>query len=1389
VRFINGYGPTETTTFAAHHGVEESSLAPAAARVPIGHPIRGTALYILDRHLSPVPRGVAGELWIGGVGLADGYVGRPEQTASVFAADPFSPVPGSRMYRSGDLARRRPDGAVDYLGRVDRQLKLRGFRIEPGEVEAALRAVAGVDQVHVAARTTPLPGGGEDRALYAWVVLPAAPDDDVIRGWRTALMARLPEWLTPRRIGVVDAFPLTPNGKLDQAALMTPVGDDPLDGTTAVDIVYGTETERQLAAIWSELLGGGVHGPEDGFFASGGHSLLGVRLLALIRQRFKVAIPLRQIFEKPILSQMAKAIEEAIEDAGGGDQDLDEIQANDWPGDERPVSSMQARLALMDQIDGSGLAYAVPIASLFGGVLDRDALGSALQALADRHETLRCVVRIDEDIRGVLLSADRNWLKVENHPAMDRDAARTFTEDAARRLARIPFDLATEAPLRGYLLDFGGERSALILIVHHIAVDGHSIPILLRDLASFYDAALTGEAGNLPPLPFRYADWTAWRQSQARLEQDDAAIAEAKETLTGAPHMLDLPADFPRPAQRNHEGRVETFAIAPALECAMNARARDLSTTPFVLLAAAYAVLLARTTGAEDIVFGVPFDGRDSLETGELVGFFADTAVVRAKLDDDPDAVEIVSRLYHSLTRAISRPAPLDRLIEAMDIQRDTSHTPLFQAMIAFNEEAQTGNLFGSLESEPLLVHPGTAKFDLQLQILKQDGKMVCALEYAADLFTPETAQALSSRYLRVLEWLSCGGVGGFGAVPLVAPSERAWLLDEVNDRARDYGPFVPVHGAFEALARAEPERPAVRFEGMEIGYGELNTRANGLAHRLRRAGVGRDVRVGVALERSVELVVALLAVVKAGGAYVPLDPELPADRLSFMISDADAAVVVTRTGLLETLPLHDGRTICIDDGARSGRRGLASDDLEIALEPDDLAYVIYTSGSTGRPKGVMNSHGGLRNRLMWMQDAFPIGAEDRVLQKTPYTFDVSVWEFFWPLMRGATIVVAKPEGHRDPDYLAGLLHDEGVTVLHFVPSMLQAFLGHEPSAALLGDCWALRYVICSGEALSPGLADRFHGFAPDGASLHNLYGPTEAAIDVTHWPCCDPSADPLPIGHGIANTRLYVLDSAHEPVPVGVAGDLWIGGVQVARGYVRRPGLTAESFIADPHGPVPGGRMYRTGDLARRRADGALEYLGRRDFQVKLRGFRIELGEIESVLLNHGGIRSGAVLLREDRAGDPRLVGYIVPEGGVLPGDLEAYLRDRLADYMVPSDWVVLDALPVTANGKLDRGALPAPDLRTGVGSGRPRGPEEEVCCAVFASVLGRENVGVEDNFFALGGHSLLAVQVVGRLRRALQVELPANAVFAHASPRLLAAHIQNARHLKTTPINKRKP
>ncbi|MBT6609266.1 MAG: amino acid adenylation domain-containing protein, partial [Rhodospirillaceae bacterium] len=1036
--------------------------------------------------------------------------------------------------------------------------------------------------------------------------------------------------------------------------------------------------------------------------------------------------------------------------------------------------------------------HTVSAQSTITGPLDANRLERAIGWVWDRHEALRLTPFATADgAEPILIAADRPECLLALHDVCQEPAPAAAAEALAAELGRRAIPLDGGPTCRFDLIAFGAEQHIWVMSYHHINMDAWANGILVRDTAAAYSAFTRGEDPALADAPLFADAVEADRafQETARFQKNCAYWKALYQTMPdrlvdAVPSILEG-----RPPANTTLCRL---AIDGATMDRLRQVAQDRNTTPARLFIAGALILLHRQSGARDVVFGMPVLNRPTAKLKATFGLFSMTTAPRVEIDPTAGLDDLLAKLDASMRNAMRHHRfPLSNVNRELGLAAKQV-LQLFDLNISY-ERVDFGELpFGdAVAAVPrvLLNNVERTPVEIFVRDYGDANRIEVDLDLSLGAYTEEEAQALSSRYLRVLEWLSCGGVGGFGAVPLVAPSERAWLLDEVNDRARDYGPFVPVHGAFEALARAEPERPAVRFEGMEIGYGELNTRANGLAHRLRRAGVGRDVRVGVALERSVELVVALLAVVKAGGAYVPLDPELPADRLSFMISDADAAVVVTRTGLLETLPLHDGRTICIDDGARSGRRGLASDDLEIALEPDDLAYVIYTSGSTGRPKGVMNSHGGLRNRLMWMQDAFPIGAEDRVLQKTPYTFDVSVWEFFWPLMRGATIVVAKPEGHRDPDYLAGLLHDEGVTVLHFVPSMLQAFLGHEPSAALLGDCWALRYVICSGEALSPGLADRFHGFAPDGASLHNLYGPTEAAIDVTHWPCCDPSADPLPIGHGIANTRLYVLDSAHEPVPVGVAGDLWIGGVQVARGYVRRPGLTAESFIADPHGPVPGGRMYRTGDLARRRADGALEYLGRRDFQVKLRGFRIELGEIESVLLNHGGIRSGAVLLREDRAGDPRLVGYIVPEGGVLPGDLEAYLRDRLADYMVPSDWVVLDALPVTANGKLDRGALPAPDLRTGVGSGRPRGPEEEVCCAVFASVLGRENVGVEDNFFALGGHSLLAVQVVGRLRRALQVELPANAVFAHASPRLLAAHIQNARHLKTTPINKRKP
>ena len=1379
VRFVNGYGPTEATTFSSFHEVE--AVPEDAVGVPIGRPIRATSLYVLDAALSPVPRGVAGELYIGGDGLADGYVGRPELTAEAFLPDPFAATPGARMYRTGDRVRRTADGAVEYLGRMDRQIKLRGFRIEPAEVEAAIRAcLPEAREIVVDVRTMVAGSGGEDRALLAWVTgLTLSGDRE--RAVRAALTGRLPAWMVPLRILSLDVLPLTSNGKLDTAALPVPSG---ASAGAEEGEAPRPGTEAALAALWSELLGGAKVRRLDGFFEAGGHSLLGVRLMERIRGAFGVSLPLRLLFEAPVLRDMAAAIDAA---AGSADA-VSPLRRKERSGPARPLSRPQARLALMDRIDGSGIAYTIPVALLVEGALDVEALESALAALVGRHEPLRTLIVLGEDGPTGRL-ADDPTVAVLHETAVpsDRDAARAALEARSRADARIPFDLAAELPIRAGVMSFGASFSGLWLTLHHGAADGQSVPILLRELAELYAAALAGSDLDalLPPLPVAYADW-----AEAAAPVSQQALADAVDGLEDAPQVLDLPIDGPRPALRSHEGGLVAFDLPAELETALGETARRLALTPFAILTAAYGLTLARLSGGRDVVLGLPVAGRDRDATQGLVGLFADTAVLRIRFEPGTSVQALLARVRDDLARALSQPVPFDALTAALDLPRDTSRTPVFQAMIALSEDEAGGLAFAGQGAETVLVHPGTAKFDLQLQILRDGGKLRCGLEYAADLFGAKTARGIAERYLRVLTHLVAQTAGALSDVPILEAAERRWLLEEVNATARDYGVFEPVHRIIERVAETAPEREAIRFEGETVSYGALMERSGALARRLRRLGVGPEVRVGVALDRSVELVVALLAVMRAGGAYVPLDPDLPADRLAFMIQDAAAPVVVTRTALLESLPEHGGRTLLVDGPARTSRRGGDEEAVYADLGPQSLAYVIYTSGSTGRPKGVMNHHGGLRNRLAWMQEAFPIGPQDRVLQKTPYTFDVSVWEFFWPLMQGACLVLAKPGGHRDPDHLAALLRDGRISVAHFVPSMLQAFLGHAPAAAALQDCTALRHVVCSGEALPAALADRFRRHAPSGCGLENLYGPTEAAIDVSWWRCGDPAEDPVPIGHAIANTALYVLDAGLEPVPVGVVGELWIGGVQVSRGYLGRPGLTAETFVADPHAKTPGARMYRTGDLARRRGDGALEYLGRIDHQVKLRGFRIELGEIETALLSHPAIAQAAVLLRADRADDPRLVAYVVAEAGV-PADLSAHLRRILPEHMLPSDVIALAALPVTANGKLDRNALPAPDAARIQDEDRSlstaRGPEEEVACAVFAAVLGRDAVGPQENFFALGGHSLLAVQAVGRLRAALGIDIPANAVFEDPTARAIADRVRQLRVGPVLPIPRR--
>ena len=1371
VRFANGYGPTETTTFAASQTADD--VPDGALSVPIGRPIRATRLYVLDDALRPVPRGAVGELFIAGEGLAHGYANRPALTAEVFLADPFAPEPGARMYRTGDRVRRLADGSIDYLGRRDRQLKLRGYRIEPGEIEATLRDLSGGREAVVEVRGDGTEG--ENRALIAWLVgseLDGAREQEL----RAALGERLPGWMVPRRIVGLERLPLNANGKLDRAALPAPttIRDAP------ASVPPEGPTEERLAEIWSALLDGVRVSRHDSFFALGGHSLLAVRLIAAIRDAFDAELPLRAIFDSPGLAALARAIETA--DRSGAEPAIPARAREDAA---RPISLGQLRLVLMDEIDGSGVAYTIPIALLFTGMPDVPALETALRALAERHEPLRTAIAMHDGIpEGRLLPADTVSLAIDDRSDRPEDAPATVLADAARALSRIPFDLETEPPLRARFLQFTQNRAGLVLVLHHVAADAASMPVLYRELARLYAEAATGRAAGLEPLALHYADWVDWRRERDESGALEPALDIASMALAGAPEVLELPTERARPPRRSHEGGLVSGTLAPGTGAALAAEAARHGTTTFAMLVAAYALVLGRLSGTSEVVLGIPFAGRDQTGLDPLIGFFADTAVLRIRIDDDPDPAALLARVHAELARALNDPPPFDRLADALAGSRDQSHTPVFQAMIALSDEPPAQFDFADLSCERLDVHSATAKFDLQLQVLQRGDTLRYGLEYAADLFSESEAGLLSERFSRVLSWLSRGAPGGLNAAPLLAAPERRWLVEEVNATARDYGPFVPVQVAFARHAAADPDALAVLCGEERLSYGELEARAAVQAARLRRLGVTRGAPVGVYLERSADLVVSLLAVLKAGGAYLPLDPELPGERLSSMLVDAAVPVVATSTALLDGLPAHAGRTLVVDDGGRA-RGGPLETALEVGSE--DLAYVIYTSGSTGRPKGVMCSHGGLFNRLAWMQERFDLRGSDRVLQKTPFGFDVSVWEFFWPLMCGAAIVVARPGGHRDPDYLVEEMAARGVSVCHFVPSMLQALLGHEAAASDLGTCAALRLVMCSGEALAPAVVSRFYEMAPADSELHNLYGPTEAAIDVTHWACARPGEAEVPIGHAIANTQMYVLDAALEPVPVGVSGDLWIGGVQLARGYLGRPGLTAESFVADPFAADPGCRMYRTGDVARRRADGALDYLGRSDRQVKLRGMRIELGEIEARLLAHEAVREAAVLLREDREGDPRLAAYLATETGSLPEDLLAHLRRDLPDAMLPADYVLLAELPLSANGKLDRASLPAPAAPAAGVAGEALGPLEELVCAVFAAVLGRAEVGPEDDFFALGGHSLLAVQAAARLRNAGETHIPANAIFEHPTPRRLARNIQWGDEKRLEPISRR--
>ncbi|MEU0764851.1 amino acid adenylation domain-containing protein [Streptomyces microflavus] len=1377
---VNLYGPTETTVDAYYW------LPGDSADRPEGRPVRGSRAYVLDSSLRPVPAGVTGELYIAGPCLAIGYLGRPDLTAERFVADPFGAlhgVPGGRMYRTGDLVRRREDHTLEFLGRSDDQVKIRGFRIELGEIQARLAAHPQVAAAAVIARET---GHGKRLLAYA-VPVKASGTAPTPNALRDHLAAALPEHMVPATVTLLDALPRTANDKLDHRALPDP---EPLSPAIGAEVVgeSGPHTEI-VRGLYADVLG--IAEPpaaEAGFLDLGGHSLLAARLAARVREHFGVPFSIADVFRH----STAAAVAAQVRTRSGAAAASVPLSLLPRTGP-LPLSPAQQRLWFLHRLEGPSPTYNIPLVLSVNGPLDRDALQLALHDLVDRHETLRTV-----------------YPPTDNGPGADGDGTPHQVilppgHEAARPVLRLAepgsdlteavrhcFDLAAEPPLRTVLFSDSPAHHTLLLLLHHIAGDGASTTPLARDLATAYTARLSGSAPEFTPLAGQYVDHAARLQQLLGTPAAPTPLAEAqlahwREALAGLPDQLELPTDRPRPPVATSAGDTVPFALDAATHEALRRVARAHGATVFMTVQAGLAALLTRHGCGTDIPLGTPVAGRDDDTTAGLVGFFTNTVVLRTDTSGDPGFGALLDRVRTTTLAAYEHDAlPFDHLVEALNPPRSLARHPLFQTMLAWQSIADGPAAFGPDATARLAAVPsGTAKFDLTLNAGElADGGIAGFLEFRTDLFDRTTAQALADRLARLLTAAAAEPETPVGLLPVLGEDEVHRALVEANGASADRPVPLTLAEVYEVAARRHPDRVAVSCAGDSLTYAELSSRAQSLARLLAARNIGPGSIVALALPRSLDLVAGLLAVSLSGAAYLPMDPDYPADRLAYMLEDARPAALITDAATADRLPAHELPLITVDEAAGFPDGPLSQSDRTRPLSPQDPAYVIYTSGSTGRPKGVVVTQHNVTRLMTATEHWFAFGPDDVWTLFHSYAFDFSVWELWGALLYGGKVVVVPHLTSRDPQAFLRLLAEERVTVLNQTPSAFYQLAAADREAP--GHNLALRYVVFGGEALELGrLADWYTRHQENAPTLVNMYGITETTVHVSYLAldrATAASAVSSTIGVNIPDLRVYVLDDRLQPVPPGVTGEMYVAGQGVALGYLGRPGLTAGRFVADPFAHLfgeSGTRMYRSGDLARRRADGALEYFGRGDQQVKIRGFRIELGEIEAVLAAHPEVADVAVVVREDVPGDKRLVGYVVPAPGTdpVPGELREHAAAVLPVHMVPSAVVVLDRLPLTGNGKLDRKALPAPGVPVGGGGRAPRTVREEQLCSVFAEVLGLPSAGVEDNFFDLGGHSLLAVRLAGRIRAAFGIEVSIGTVFQAPTPAALDAALDISR------------
>jgi amino acid adenylation domain-containing protein len=1388
---------------SAHYFSSANNQSPTAEqtgiRSTIGRPIPDIEVYLLDDYLQPVPVGVSGEILIGGAGLARGYLQRPDLTAERFIPHPFSKAPGARLYRSGDLARYHRDGTIEFLGRADHQIKLRGFRIELGEIETALNRHARVQQAVVLIREEQ-PG---DQRLVAFVV----PDDGVDgkqRGeapappyptpaeLRSYLQRWLPEYMVPSSFVMMKTLPLTGNKKVDRLTLASYVTNG--EAATSIPSVPQTPTEEIVANIWGAVLGIERVSPSDNFFLVGGHSLLATQVVSRLRSVFQVELPLRVLFQHPTVGGLAEQIDEALRTGRNVAQPrLVPISR----AAEVPASFAQQRLWFLDQLEPGGSSYNIARAVRLQGPLRIPELNQALHGLIARHETLRTSFRaVDGEPVQVISASEAIDFELVDLSGMARGEAEEQAREIAAQASRSPFDISRGPLLRASVIRLDAEDHVLLLVTHHIVSDGWSMGILFRELGALYNAQVEGRSDSLPELPIQYADFALWQRDWLKGEALQDELNYWREQLSGAPELLALPTDRARPRRQSHNGGFVSRQLSESLRSSLTKLARGEGCTLFMTMLAAFATLLTRYSGQEDVVVGTPIANRTVRETEGLIGYFANTLVLRTDTSGNPTFRELLTRVRKVALDAYShQDVPFERIVEELQPARSLSHNPLVQVLFALQNIPRTAFELEELTAADFSFDRKTSTLDLSLYVRETGEGLATWFEFNTDLFDKATIERLAGHYETLLRHVAAEPDGAIHLLPLLSDVEQQQILGgtsvpPVNGAHRqDADATMLAHELFERHAARNPEAIAAVFAEQKISYTELNRLANRWANYLSRHGVGPDDVIAIYAERSLDMIVAMLAILKAGSAYLPIDSSYPRERIAFMLADAKVKFVLTQTALVNDLPDRGVQTFLLDDHRLIAGESEENPGSRIAAE--NLAYVIYTSGSTGRPKGVAVSHSSVVHLFSATTPKFGFDSADVWTNAHSYAFDFSVWEIFGALLSGGRLVIVPKQVAQAPVEFLNLIREEGVTILGQTPSALRQLV--EARRAAAGAGWSLRMVTCGGEALP---ADLIGDLLDWQVPVWNFFGPTEATVWVSarEVESADSQYQYAPLGGPLANIEMYLLDEHLQLVPLGVPGELYLGGEGLARGYLNNPSLTAARFVPHPFATAPGKRLYRTGDVARYRSEGTFEFVGRSDHQVKVRGFRIELGEIEAVLARHPAVKQSVVVVH-DQPPPSMLTAYVVA-GDTEPAESELrnFLKRELPDYMVPASFVMLDALPLNSSGKIDRSKLPAPGPAQRPVSATfvaPRTQMEADLAKIWSTVLKRTEIGVTDNFFELGGHSLLATQLLSRVRAQFNIEVPLRLLFESPTISGLAAGITERRpestHLAAPSIKRR--